>query len=255
MSDPGLFGPDSVTWRIHGNPSSLLGGGRALLVEALHPATMMVFAQNSDYENDPWDRLWRTADWFAKVTFGDTPTAEAAGAALRAVHARIVGVDPFSGEERRADDPDLLLWVHATAVHSFLTAYRRYGGRLVDADADRYVHEMVRIAELVGLSADDVPATTGGLRDYIRGVDGLAVTAPARRGMEMILLFPPIPRPLRPMWAPLSAALVALLPRRARSLYGLPWHPGLDPPLRVVMYALTRTARVLLPGPETRVAA
>lgn len=246
--DAALFRPDSITWRVHSNPAGLLGGGRALLIEALHPTTMAVFDQNTDYRNDPWGRLWRTADWFATVTFADAAAAETAGSQLRAVHARIRGVDPLTGVSHRADETELLAWVHATAIHSFLTAYRRYGGRLSDAEADQYVSETVRIAELVGLQASEVPATLGELRDYLRGMqDALAVTPAARRGMEMILLFPPVPLAARPLWPVVSAALVALLPRRVRALYGLPWHPVADPPVRVVGYALSRVIGLVLP--------
>jgi uncharacterized protein (DUF2236 family) len=254
-ADVGLFGPDSVTWRIHSDPSTLLGGGRALLVEALHPTTMAVFDQNTDYEHDPWGRLWRTSEWFATVTFADTATAEAAGAGLRSVHQRLSGVDPLTGRLHRADEPELLQWVHATAVHSFLTAYRRYGGRLSDADADRYVAEMVRIAELVGLPPSAVPANLADLRAYLESVQGLAVTPAARRGMMLMLLSPPIPKPLWPTWAIVYAALVAILPGRVRTLYGLPWLPPGEPPLRATVYALTRLAKVVIPRPAVMRAA
>ncbi|MHB8668967.1 MAG: oxygenase MpaB family protein [Acidimicrobiales bacterium] len=246
--DPGLFGSDSVTWRIHANPAGLLGGGRALLVQALHPTTMAVFDQNTAYEADPWGRLWRTADWFSTVTFGDTASAEMAGAQLRAVHGRLQGIDPLTGANHRADEVDLLLWVHATAIHSFLTAYRRYGGRLSDPEADRYVAETVRIAELVGLAASDVPANLGDLRDYLKGMHGrLAVTPAARKGMEMVLMFPPVPLAARPLWPVVSAAVISLLPRRVRALYGLPWHPMADPPVRVVGFSLSRLFGLVLP--------
>lgn len=248
ISSTGLFEPDSPVWTVHSHPSSMLGGGRALLIEALHPVTMGVFDQNTDYELDPWGRLWRTAAWFAEVTFGDTATAQAAGQRLRAIHRRIRGVDPLTGVEHRADEPELLAWVHATAIHSFLTAYRRYGGRLSDIDADRYIAECVRIAELVGLEASSVPASLGDLRDYLHTMQPrLAVTSAARKGMETMLFFPPVPYALRPVWPTVSAAIIALLPRHVRALYGLPWHPFADPPTRLVGYGLSRIIGTVLP--------
>lgn len=248
-ADLGLFGPDSVTWRIHSDPASILGGGRALLIEALDPTTMAVFDQNTDYRADPWGRIRRTARYFTVTTFGTTAQAHAAGARLRGIHRRLYGVDPRTGETHRADEPELLLWVHATAVHSFLTAYRRYGGWLSRRDADRYVAEMVRSAELVGLPARNVPASYGELRDYLRGVTDLEVTPPAREGMKLILFAPPLPLPLRPAWAPVSAALIALLPRRVRQLYGLPWARPANPPLRATMFGLSRVFKALVPEP------
>src|SRR5437764_3706501 len=185
--DLGLFGPDSVSWRIHADPSMLIGGLRALLVQALHPVAMAGVAQHSDYQDDPWGRLQRTVDYVVTTTFGDTATALAAGARVRAVHTRVRGVDPVTGRPYRADDPDLLLWVHAVEVHSFLAAYRRYGGLLRRADADRYLVEMVRAAELVGLDPADVPASTDDLRAYLRRVHALTLTpaAPAALGRRL----------------------------------------------------------------------
>ncbi|HWC36974.1 MAG TPA: oxygenase MpaB family protein [Acidimicrobiales bacterium] len=245
--DLGLFGPDSVTWRIHADPSMLIGGIRALLVQALHPLAMAGVAQHSDYQDDPWGRLQRTVDYVVTTTFGDTPTALAAGARVRAVHTRVRGVDAVTGRPYRADDPELLLWVHAVEVHSFLAAYRGYGGLLGDADADRYLAEMVRAAELVGLDPHQVPTTTGDLRSYLRGVSALALTPAARDAMRQVLS-PPMPLPLRPFWTVPTTAAVALLPRRARELYGLSWFPPLGTPVRVGTFSLLRLLNLLVPA-------
>ena len=76
-------------------------------------------------------------------------------------------------------------------VHSFVAAYRAYAGRLDDEDADRYVAEMVRIAEMVELPAGMAPRTMGELREYLRAVDTLQITPAAREGMRTIF-FPPM---------------------------------------------------------------
>src|SRR4051812_40745704 len=252
--DPGLFGPDSVTWRVHAAPSMLVGGLRALLIQALHPLAMAGVDQHSDYRDDPWGRLRRTTEYVLATTFGDTDTALAAGATVRAVHRHVRGVDPHTGRSYQADDPELLAWVHNVEVHSFLTAYRRFGGSLPTADADRYVAEMVRAAELVGLPATTVPANVADLRDYLQGVEGLVATPTARRAMRTVLT-PPMPLPLRPLWAIPGAAAVALLPRRVRSLYGIPVVPPADSAVRLAAAGLFRTLGVLSPGaPQVRAA-
>jgi uncharacterized protein (DUF2236 family) len=245
--DLGLFGPESVTWRIHADPSMLIGGLRALLVQALHPLAMAGVAQHSDYHDDPWGRLQRTVDYVVTTTFADTPTAMAAGARVRAVHTHVRGVDAVTGRPYRADDPELLLWVHAVEVHSFLAAYRRYGGLLSRADADRYLLEMVRAAELVGLEPARVPASVDDLRAYLQGVTDLALTPAARAAMDQILS-PPMPLPLRPFWTVPTTAAVALLPRRARELYGLSWFPPLGMPVRVGTFSLLRVLNILVPS-------
>ncbi|HUH06770.1 MAG TPA: oxygenase MpaB family protein, partial [Egibacteraceae bacterium] len=156
--DPGLFGPASVSWRIHGDPAMALGGLRALMLQALHPLAMAGVVQHSQYRDDPWGRLARTGEYMAAITYGTTSEALDAAARIRAVHERIAGNEPESGVAYRADDPDLLLWVHCAGTDSFLTAYRRCGGRLSRADADAYVAEQVRAAVLVGVPQAACPA-------------------------------------------------------------------------------------------------
>jgi uncharacterized protein (DUF2236 family) len=246
--DLGLFGPGSMTWHIHSEPSTLVGGLRALLVQALHPVAMAAVSQHSDFRNDPWGRFRRTSEYLQLTVFGSTEQAEAAGRRVRAVHRTVSGVDEVTGRKYRADDPDLLLWVHAVEVQSFLTAYRSYGGWISDRDADRYVSEMVRAAELVGLARDDVPRTLAQVNDYIESVDCLEVTPAAKEGMGYVLR-PPMPLPIRPLWALPATAAVAILPPRVRRMYGLPWLGPVAPAVRLSTFGLSRAVKLLLPPP------
>jgi uncharacterized protein (DUF2236 family) len=250
--DTGLFGPDSVAWRLHADPSTLVAAMRALLVQALEPRAMAGVVQHSDYKNDPWARLNRTFKFVLDTTYGDTPTAEAAAAAIRRIHDRVHGVDPVTGRAYSANDPDLLLWIHAVEAHSVVFAYRRYAGRLADTDADRYVDEMARVAELVGLPTSMAPRSVGELRDYLRGVEGLQATEGARESMRLIMS-PPMPLPLRPLWVIPMTATLAILPRVARREYGLPWPHPVTPSVRAAMFALTRFLNALpIEAPEIR---
>src|SRR3954453_7917884 len=83
--DVGLYGPDSVTWRIHGDPAMALAGFRSLLLQAVHPLGMGGFGANSIFRRGPGGRLQRTGEWVATVTYGTTAEAEQAGRVLRAV--------------------------------------------------------------------------------------------------------------------------------------------------------------------------
>lgn len=232
--DQGLFGPGSMTWRVHSSPTMLVGGLRALLLQALHPTTMAAVASVGGFASDPWGRLKRTREYLRDTVFGDTATAERAGERVQAVHRRIEGIDPVTGRRYRADDPDLLLWVHATQVDSFLRALRVYGSPVSGVDADRYVAEQVRAAALVELRGPEVPVSYQALQDYLRSFAGLALTPAARVAMRFVL-HPPLPALARPLWALQAAAAVAILPRRCRHLYGLPWSPIADPPLRLAV--------------------
>lgn len=235
VTDVGLFGPASVTWRIHEDPSMLLAGLRSLLLQAVHPLALAGFDANSSYRVDPWGRLRRTGEWVATVTYGTTEEAESAGRRLRALHARLAaGIEPETGLPYRVDDPELLLWVHCTEVDSFLTTFRRSGGRLSDSEADRYVAEMRASAALVGLDPRAVPTTVAAIEDYYQRIrPQLRVTALARRNLGWGFA-PPMPTwvslatPARPAWATLVGVAVALLPPWARRMYGFPGLPTSD---------------------------
>lgn len=244
MRDDGLFGPHSVAWRLHTNRSLIVGGIRALLVQALEPRAMAAVSDHSDFRRDPWRRFRRTSQYIVDTVFGDTDTAHAAAARVKAVHRRVHGIDPVTGRSYRADDPELLLWVHAAEVDSFLAAYRAYGGRLSDTDADRYVREMVRAAALLDLPERDVPGSVAELCAYFETKRGLCVTEASREALRLVLA-PPLPLALRPAYAVLAAAAVAILPANARELYGL-WWPApanllVAPAVRVLIGALDLT--------------
>ncbi|MFW6204098.1 MAG: oxygenase MpaB family protein [Actinomycetota bacterium] len=254
--DLGLFGPDSVSWRVHAEPILWVAGLRALYLQALHPRALEGVIQNSNYRDDPWGRLMRTGEYVGTVIYGTTEDAERAGRRLRRLHGRLRARDPNTGEEFRIDEPDLLRWVHVTEVDSFVTTARRSGVRLTDADVDRYLVEQLRAAELVGLDPDTVPSSATEVEDYYRRMrPELALTAPAV-DVARFLAVPPMPKglgwtPVRPAWVGVAAAGFSLLPRWARRLYRMPGLPTTD-------VAATVTARMgrtvlralpLRPGP------
>ena len=112
-ADAGLFGPDSVTWRVNGDQSMALAGFRALLLQAVHPLVMAGFNDNTVWFDDMWGRLQRTGDWVGTVTYGTTAEAEKAGRVLRRVHASLPpGVEPESGLPYRVDDPEQIGRAH-----------------------------------------------------------------------------------------------------------------------------------------------
>lgn len=248
MSDEGIFGPDSVAWRLHADPVMLVGGLRALLVQALEPRAMAAVDQHSRFREDPWGRLERTTSFVMTTTYGDTVAAEAAAARVRAVHARVRGVDPVTSLPYTGSDPELLLWIHAVEVESFILAYRTYAGSLTRADADRYVGEMARVAEMVELPPSMAPRSEGELQDHLRSVRGLRVTPAARDGLRVVL-FPPMHVAYRPLWAIPTTAAVAILPSFARRMYRLPWVPGAGLPVRAAVFTLSRALNALTPAP------
>jgi uncharacterized protein (DUF2236 family) len=220
MVDFGLFGPGSMAWRLHREPALLVGGLRALMYQALHPLAIAAVADHSDYRSDVWGRYARTANYVVTTIFGTTRQAEALGARVREVHRPIRGVDRVTGRPYGADDPELLLWIHTTLVESFLAAYRRFVRPLDTADGDRYVAEMVRQAELVGLAAGDVPATEAANARFIERLrPELMVTRPALQAVDTVL-HPPLPAWRRPLWWVAGQSALALMPDHAMALLG-----------------------------------
>jgi uncharacterized protein (DUF2236 family) len=248
--DAGIFGPDSVVWRVHADPAMLAGGLRALLVQALEPRAMAAVDQHSAFREDPWGRLARTTEFVLRTTYGDTASAEAAAAKVRMVHEHIHGIDPVTGAPYSANDPELLLWIHAAEVDSFLLAYRTYAGRITPADGDRYVREMATVAEMVGLPSGRAPRTEGELADYLRSVRGLRATPAAFDGLRVVL-FPPMDLKYRPLWAIPTTAAIAILPGYARRLYRIPWFPPAKLPVRTGVFALTRVLNLVRPTPPS----
>src|ERR1700757_1144822 len=113
------------------------------MVQALHPLAMAGVAQHSTWRQDPFGRLAATNSYLLTTTYGDRASALAAAAWVRKVHVHVRGVDPETGLPYAAEDPSLLLWVHAAMVESVVTVAQRYGRPLDSADADRYVADMV----------------------------------------------------------------------------------------------------------------
>jgi uncharacterized protein (DUF2236 family) len=166
--DPGLFGPDSVTWRVHAEfPGMLAGGLCALMLQTLHPRALAGVYEHSNFREDLVGRLRRTTGFVAGTTYAPRAEAEKLIARVRTIHARVQGTLP-DGEAYAADDPGLLTWVHVTEAYGFLEGCRRYCREVPDAMADRYYDEVRRVAEALG--ARGVPASQSQVADYFARV-------------------------------------------------------------------------------------
>ena len=234
MPDVGLFGPDSLTWRVNREQALLLGGGRALLLQLAHPLVAAGVADHSDFRSDPLRRLRRTLDATLAMIFGTTAEAEAAAAGVRAVHERVTGtlrtrVGRFdAGTPYRAEDPALLAWVNATLFETSITTYELLFARLTDDERERYYGESRTVARLLGLPREDMPPTFRAWRSWweetIAG-DAVAVSADARE-LAAAVRAPRVRFIPRPAFAPLSLFTVGLLPPAVRDAYGYRWTPA-----------------------------
>jgi uncharacterized protein (DUF2236 family) len=230
--DYGFFGPDSVTWKVWGYPTSLtVGFQRSVVVEELDPALVAAVDATQAIRYRPRTRYDRTLRYFALVAFGDSRSTAQAADVLVKVHSKAIGIEPASGQPYDANDPHSQLWIHLTAWHSILYAYERYGpGRLSAADENRYWAECAVAAELQTCDPADVPHDRDGVRAYFEQMRPQLVGSDvARSTMRHLLkadvMLPPQPRILRPatvvVTQVLRAGTIATMPQWMRELSGV----------------------------------
>jgi uncharacterized protein (DUF2236 family) len=234
-SRDGYFPPESVIRRVGNSPvTPFLGGGTAVLLQVAHPLVAAGVADHSEYDRDLWRRLTWTLRALYLITFGTKAEAERAGAAVRTVHTHIRGstklrLGPFpAGTPYSAEDPGLMLWVHATLVHASLSAFDRFQERLPSADQERYYSDMAVVAQLFGVPAAVLPRTLSEFREYLAAQiagDEITITAPAVAIAEVIM-HAPLPAPMRVLAPSHRLATVAQLPPRLRAEYGFRWSPA-----------------------------
>jgi uncharacterized protein (DUF2236 family) len=248
--DHGLFGPGSVTWRVMGEPVQMIGGFRALILQALHPPSMWGTAQNSELM-DPgaaWARLGRTIEFVRVRTYGTLTEIERTGRRVRNLHSRLSGLNLDTGEVFPVDAPENLLWVHMGEVDSYLDIALRAGVPLTPADADAFVDEQRRAGEVVGLDPAAIPASVAEMRDYYAEMRPRIYACRDARESLWRLFNPAVPRqwlPLKLAAPGIAALVVATLPRWARRMYGLPATPLEDLWATAWLKGLYRGTRVI----------
>lgn len=218
--EPALAAPDSISWQVFKNPLALfVGGVAAVLLELAEPRVRTGVWQATSFRNDPAGRL-RSTGLAAMVTvYGARSTAEAMIAAVNRRHAMIQGVTP-GGMAFRADQPELLDWVHATASYGFLEAFQAYVRRLDPAERDRFYAEGRASAVLYG--ATGAPASQRQVEQMMQSMRPILEPSPVIFEFLGIMRDAPLlPGPLRLAQGLLLRAAVALLPAWVRERLGL----------------------------------
>jgi uncharacterized protein (DUF2236 family) len=156
--DPGLFGPDSVTWKIHADfPAMMAGGLASLMLQSLHPLALAGVWDHSDFRTNTLGRLRSTIAFVARTTYAPRAAAEAAIQRVGRIHAAVKGVAP-DGRAYSAEDSHLLVWVHCAECLCFLRAYEMYCHAPVPRKLqDRYLAEVALIPQTLG--AHGVPGS------------------------------------------------------------------------------------------------
>lgn len=215
---PALFDADSVSWRVMKNPVALLVGGfAAVILELAEPRVRTGVWEHTTFRSDPVTRIRRTgfAAWVTIYAPADIARAMISGV-VRA-HDRVEGLTP-AGIPYRANDPELLSWVHATAAFGFVEAHNRYVRTLTQQETDRFYAEGAPAAALYG--ADRPPTSKAELEAMF------AAMAPKLERSEIVFEFMSIVRaaPLLPIKAVqrlMLRAAVSITPTWARDILGL----------------------------------
>lgn len=232
---PALFAPTSVTWRVMKNPVALMVGGvAAVILELAEPRVRTGVWERTRFRSDPVLRMRRTG--YAAMATVYAP-AEAARALIEGVvraHARIEGRTP-GGLAYRANDEELLNWVHATAGFGFFEAYRRFVRPLSAQEMDAVYREGAVSAQLYGAH--------GSPRSALEIETLFAAMAPKLERSDIVLEFLDIVRkapltPLRPLQRLAVRAAVEITPPWVRDILGLGPELGLRPGYETLLRTL-----------------
>jgi len=197
-ADPaaGIFGPDSLSWKINREAALFLGAGRAALLQLAHPWVTAALAQHSSLLARPIARFHNTFRIVFTMVFGSLDQAMAAARHLYALHTRIRGELPEQvagytrGSFYEANEIGALRWVFATLVESAVLAYEGAIGPLAAGEREAYYAEMKTLAALFGIPAAAQPANWADFVAYnaeMANSDALGVSATARTMAHNIL--------------------------------------------------------------------
>jgi uncharacterized protein (DUF2236 family) len=233
--EPGLYLPTDAPWIVHADFGTLVGGIRALLMQALHPGSLTGVANHSRYEQDALGRLAGTIRWLTVTTFGSHTAVAGEAQRVNRMHKRVTGEYTTStGEERpyKAADPDLLLWVHIAFMESFLRCHQMYAWREIPGGADAYVRLWAKSVEPIGLTS--APMSESQLIAEIERYKRELVATEKTLDVVKFIKRPPLPVLARPVYWLLFEAAVVSLPIEFRTLLGLKAKP------RWIIQPLTR---------------
>jgi uncharacterized protein (DUF2236 family) len=215
--DPGWFGPDSVTWRVHADTSMLVAGMTAFALQTLHPRAMAGVWDHSAFGGDFFGRTRRTGEFVQGVVYDPSAAAQRRCESLRRIHDRVVGETP-DGRPYSAGDPDLLEWVHVTEYLAIASANRRFAANpMTRAELDTYVAEVARVGTAVGVV--DPPRSWAELdAAFRRHAPELALGEQAATAVRYLENPPFLPAVARPPWRAVWAGALACLPPLGRNL-------------------------------------
>jgi uncharacterized protein (DUF2236 family) len=251
-----------VIRRINGERIVLLGWPRAILMQVAHPLIAAGVFEHSTFRDSavgPIRRLHGTVKAMLGLSFGSAAEQSDVLAGIRAIHTRVhgtlrerVGLYP-AGTRYSAEDPALLLWVHATLTDTTVTLYEAVVGELTTSERDEYCRDSAAVAVALGARSADVPRDWTTMKAYVRMVvesGSLVVGADARVIADALLHSPAVN--LSGPFASIARLLTrGLLPHELRGQYGIAWDARQE--MRFVrLVGRLRRVRRWMPQPVAR---
>lgn len=252
----GVFGPESMLWRVNREGVAFLGGGRAALLQLAHPFVAHAVDQHSQTKTDLLGRFVRTFDNVFSMVFGDLDTALRSAKRVHTYHGTVQGeiredVGPYAhGHHYEANTTHALLWVQATLIDTSVQVYELVFRPLTVWEKDAYYEESKKFGMLFGISDRDAPADWRSFQSYVARMteagSDVAVGAPAREMARFLLQPPALGLGGFSKWY--ESVTAVLLPPRIREEYGFEVGPKERALFRASIETLRRTFPRLPPA-------
>lgn len=224
----GIYGPQSMAWKVNRHTTILMGAGCANLLQLAHPWVAQAIDQHSKTQTEPFARLRRTFLNVHSMVFGSLDQVLESALRVHNIHASIAGkVSESTGRTRAGSDyyanqVGAMMWVYATLWVTGLQVYERFHAPLTAAEREQYYAESKLFAFLFGIPASVLPATWDEFVDYFNGVvasDLLVVGAVGRQLVDYIFSMKAY---LIPVLNRHKLHTAVLLPERLRHEFGFP---------------------------------
>ena len=225
---PGYFSPSEAPWVIHSDLATMIGGVRALLLQALHPGSLAGVRDFSRYKADPLGRLAGTIQWLTVTTYASQGYMKKEAERVKGMHKKVKGAYMDSSSEKKsykASDSNLLLWVHIAFTDSFLRAHEAYSDVPIPGGADQYVNLWQRSVTPLGLT--NPPNSEGELTEALKDFEKELCVSPDTREVIKWIYRPPLPFPARLVYKLIFQAAYITLSEHHQEMIGIrvlpPW--------------------------------
>ena len=226
--DAGIFGPDSMFWRLGRYSTAFLGAGRAALLQNAHPWVANAIKQHSRTMDDPMSRFRGTFTNVFKMVYGSLDQVIDSALRVHHIHTHIQGeIEENSGafakgSRYQANEVNAMIWVHATLWETTVKMYELIIGDLSMAEKEAYYQEAKMFAFLFGIPEDDQPPNWQEFLEYNEQMWNSDVLTVKQASKDISAFLFTFSRPLVPVLTRYEVFTSMLMPERLREQYDMP---------------------------------